>query len=168
MAATMAVVRILLVSQMYPSDAEPDYGVFVRALEEELGARGHTIELAVLTSRRGGKAKYARLMGRTISAARSFRPDVVYAHFLVPTGLIAAVSGRVPLVVTAHGQDVANIGSIPGVRTATSAVVRRATSVVAVSDYLRRALYAKLPAARGRTTVTDYGGDQDRLHAPTP
>jgi glycosyltransferase involved in cell wall biosynthesis len=161
-------VRILLVSQMYPGDSEPDYGVFVRALEEALGARGHTIERAVLTSRRGGKVKYARLMGRTISAARSFRPDVVYAHFLVPTGLIAAVSGRVPLVVTAHGQDVANIGSIPGVRTATSAVVRRATTVVAVSDYLRRELEAKLPVARGKTEVIDSGVDLERFRVSTP
>ncbi len=87
-------VRILLVSQMYPGDSEPDYGVFVRTLEQALGARGHTIERAVLTSRRGGKVKYARLMGRTIAASRRFRPDVVYAHFLVPTGLIAALSAR--------------------------------------------------------------------------
>jgi glycosyltransferase involved in cell wall biosynthesis len=161
-------VRILLVSQMYPGDSEPDYGVFVRALEEALDARGHTIDRAVLTSRRGGKAKYARLMGRTISAARSFRPDVVYAHFLVPTGLIAALSGRVPLVVTAHGQDVANIGSIPGVRTATSAVVRRATTVIAVSDYLRRELEAKLPVARGKTEVVDSGVDLQRFRVSTP
>jgi glycosyltransferase involved in cell wall biosynthesis len=161
-------VRILLVSQMYPGDSEPDYGVFVRALEEALRARGNTIERAVLTSRRGGKAKYARLMGRTISAARHFRPDVVYAHFLVPTGLVAAVSGRVPLVVTAHGQDVANIGSIPGVRTATSAVVRRATTVIAVSDYLRRELEAKVPVARGKTEVIDSGVDLERFRVSTP
>ena len=130
--------RILLVSQMYPGDSEPDYGVFVRGLEQALTARGHTIERAVLTSRRGGKAKYVRLASRSIFAARRTRPDVVYAHFLVPTGLLAGLASRAPLVVTAHGQDVANIGSIPGVRAATTAVVKRASAVIAVSDYLRR------------------------------
>src|SRR5512133_3528579 len=104
---------------MYPGDSEPDYGVFVRGLEQALTARGHTIERAVLTSRRGGKAKYARLASRSIFAARRTRPDVVYAHFLVPTGLLAGLASRAPLVVTAHGQDVANIGSIPGVRAGT-------------------------------------------------
>ena len=160
--------RILLVSQMYPGASEPDYGVFVRGLEEALAARGHTIERAVLTSRGGGKAKYARLAARTIAAARRFRPAVVYAHFLVPTGLIAALASRAPLVVTAHGQDVANIGSIPGVRASTSVVVRRASVVIAVSDYLRRELEAKVPAARGKTQVVDSGVDLDRFRPSPP
>ncbi len=159
--------RILLISQMYPGDSEPDYGVFVRGLEQALAARGHTIERAVLTSRGGGKAKYVRLAVRTLSAARRFRPDVVYAHFLVPTGLIAALVSRAPLVVTAHGQDVANIGSMPGVHAATSAVLRRATAVIAVSDYLRRELEAKVAAARGKTQVVDSGVDLERF-SPSP
>ncbi|MGN6431474.1 MAG: glycosyltransferase [Gaiellaceae bacterium] len=151
--------RILLVSQMYPGDAEPDYGVFVRQLELSLAERGNEIERAVLTSRSGGAQKYARLARLSLAAARRFKPDVVYAHFLVPTGLIAALSSRAPLVVTAHGQDVANIGERPGVRAATSAVVRRASAVIAVSDYLRRELERKIPAARGKTQVVDCGVD---------
>ena len=152
---------------MYPGPAEPDYGVFVRQLEEALAARGHEIQRAVLTSRAGGKAKYARLAGRTLSAARRFRPEVIYAHFLVPTGLVAGLASRAPLVVTAHGQDVANIGEIPGVRAATTAVVRRASAVIAVSDYLRRELEAKVPSARGKTQVVDSGVDLTRFR-PTP
>jgi glycosyltransferase involved in cell wall biosynthesis len=160
-------VRILLVSQMYPGDAEPDYGVFVRQLELALAERGHEIERAVLTTRAGGKRKYARLARLTFAAARRFRPDVVYAHFLVPTGLIAALSSRAPLVVTAHGQDVANIGDRASVRAATSAVVRRASAVIAVSNYLRRELEARIPAARGKTQVVDCGVDLVRFR-PTP
>jgi len=161
-------VRILLVSQMYPGDAEPDYGVFVRQLELALAERGHEIEHAVLTSRSGGMRKYARLARRTVEAARRFRPDLVYAHFLVPTGLIAALASRAPLVVTAHGQDVANIGERAGVRAATSAVVRRASAVIAVSDYLRRELERKIPAAQGKTEVVDCGVDLERFRPTAP
>src|SRR2546430_17396961 len=118
---------------MYPGPTDPDLGVFVRGLEEALAARGHVIERAVLDRRSRGKGKYLTLSAATLRAARRFRPDVVYAHFLVPTGLIAALAGRAPLVVTAHGQDVANIGERAGVRAATSAVVRRASAVIAVS-----------------------------------
>jgi glycosyltransferase involved in cell wall biosynthesis len=163
----MPTMRILLVSQMYPGDSEPDYGVFVRSLEQALTARGHTIERAVLTSRGGGKTKYARLAWHTLAAARRFKPEVVYAHFLVPTGLLAGLSSRAPLVVTAHGQDVANIGSIPGIRAATRMAVRRASAVIAVSDYLRRELEAKVPAARGKTQVVDSGVDLERF-TPSP
>jgi glycosyltransferase involved in cell wall biosynthesis len=160
-------VRILLVSQMYPGPAEPDYGVFVRQLEQALAARGHEIARAVLTSRAGGHAKYARLGVRAVVTARSFRPDVVYAHFLVPTGLLAGLATRAPLVVTAHGQDVANIGERAGVAAATRLVVRRAAAVITVSDYLRRELEAKIPAARGKTHVVDSGVDLERF-LPTP
>ena len=155
--------RILLVSQMYPGESEPDYGVFIAQLERELRRRGQVIEPAVLTSRRGGKRKWLELGRRTLVAARRFRPDVLYAHFLVPTGLIASAAARVPLVVTAHGQDVANIGAIPGVRAATKLVVRRARSVVTVSDYLRRELERKVPDARDKTTVLNCGVDLERF-----
>jgi glycosyltransferase involved in cell wall biosynthesis len=162
-------VRILLVSQMYPSQREPDYGVFVQRLEQALVERGHEVERAVLTSRGGGRSKYALLAGRAIAGARRSRPDVVYAHFLVPTGLLAGVATRAPLVVTAHGQDVANIGTKAGVTAATRLLLRRAAAVIAVSDYLRRELESKVPSARGKTHVIDSGVDLHRFRlAPAP
>ena len=139
---------------MYPGPADPDLGVFVRNLEQALCARGHVVERAVLDRRGGSKAKYLTLSSRTLRASRRFRPDVVYAHFLVPTGLIAALAGRAPLVVTAHGRDVRNVGWLPGIGAATRFVVRRAAAVIAVSDYLRRELEAKVPdAARPRSST---------------
>ena len=46
-----------------------------------------------------------------IAEARSFRPDVIHAHFAVPTGPVAwlaSLAGRVPFVITAH------LGDVPG------------------------------------------------------
>jgi glycosyltransferase involved in cell wall biosynthesis len=148
---------------MYPGPDDPDLGVFVASLEGELAARGHEIERAVVDRREGGRRRYLGLALRTHRSARSFRPDVVYAHFLVPAGLIAALSSKTPLVVTAHGQDVRNVGRIPGVRAATRRVVRQAAAVIAVSDYLRRELEASVPEARGRVEVVDCGVDLERF-----
>jgi len=158
-----ALVRILLVSQMYPGSADPDLGSFVAQLEHALRARGHEIELAVLDRRSGGKKRYLELRKKVRAAAR---PDVVWAHFLVPAGLIAA-GVDAPLVVTAHGRDVRNVGAIPGVAALTRRVVRRATTVIAVSDYLRRELELKIPEARGKTVVVDSGVDLERFR-PQP
>jgi glycosyltransferase involved in cell wall biosynthesis len=156
-------VKILLVSQMYPGPTAPDLGVFVRGLEEQLVARGHEVERAVLDRRGGGKVKYLRLARATSRTARWFQPDVVYAHFLVPTGLIGALAGGAPLVVTAHGRDVRNVGWLPGIRAATRFVARRAAAIIAVSDYLRRELEAKVPEARGKTEVVDSGVELERF-----
>ncbi|OAI55688.1 hypothetical protein AYO48_03030 [Gaiella sp. SCGC AG-212-M14] len=155
--------RILLVSQMYPGPSDPDLGVFVRGLEEQLVARGHEVERAVVDRRGGGKQKYLHLARATAAASRRFQPDVVYAHFLFPTGLIGALAGGAPLVVTAHGRDVRNVGWMPGIGAATRLVVRRAASIIAVSDYLRRELEAKVPEARGKIGVVDSGVDLERF-----
>jgi glycosyltransferase involved in cell wall biosynthesis len=154
---------------MYPGPADPDLGVFVRSLEEALVERGHVVERVVLDRRGGGKRKYVTLSAATLRGARRFRPDVVYAHFLVPTGLIGALAGGAPLVVTAHGRDVRNVGWLPGIAAATRYVVRRAAAVIAVSDYLRRELETKIPDARGKTEVIDSGVDLQRFDvAPAP
>ena len=121
----------------------------------------------MLDRRAGGLRRYATLARATVERARAFRPDVVYAHFLVPTGLIAALATRAPLVVTAHGRDVRNVGALRGVAGATRLVVRRASAVVAVSEYLRRELETKVPEARGKTHVIPSGVDLDRF-AVTP
>jgi len=146
---------------MYPGPDDPDLGAFVQGIERALAERGHKIERAVLNGRGGGKRRHLRLARETASVARRFKPDVVYAHFLVPTGFSAALFTRAPLVVTAHGRDVRNIGAYPGIGAATRFVARRASALIAVSDYLRRELEAKVPEARGKTHVVDCGVDLD-------
>ena len=84
---------------------------------------------------------------------------MIYAHFLVPAGLVATLASRAPLVVTAHGQDVANVGAIAGVRAATRLVVERSSAVIAVSSWLRRQLEGAIPSAAGKTEVVDCGVD---------
>ena len=108
---------------------------------------------------------------RPSASAWRFQPDVVYAHFLAPAGALAALAslaGMAPLVVTAHGRDVRNIGAIPGVWQATRAACRRAGTVIAVSDYLRRELLAKLPELDGKIEVVDCGVDLRRFRARDP
>jgi glycosyltransferase involved in cell wall biosynthesis len=155
--------RILLVSQMYPGPDAPDYGVFVRDLADAVERRGHRIERVVVDHRGAGLGKYAGLARQAFAAGRRFHPDVVWSHFLVPTGL-AALAGRAPLLVTAHGQDVRNIGTVRGVAAATRLVARRAAAIVAVSDFLRRELEERVPEARGRVEVVDSGVDLARCH----
>jgi glycosyltransferase involved in cell wall biosynthesis len=148
---------------MYPGPSDPDLGVFVANLEHELAARGHEFERAVVNSRSGGKRAHLALFRDARRVARRFKPEVAYAHFLVPAGLAASLATDAPLVVTAHGQDVANIGAIPGVRAATRRVVRRASAVIAVSGWLRERLLAAVPEAEEKTEVVDCGVDLDRF-----
>ncbi len=154
--------RVLLVSQMYPGPTTPELGVFVQGLERELETRGHVFARAVV-DHPGGKGRHAVLLRDVVRTARRFKPDVVYAHFLVPAGLLGALAGRAPLVVTAHGQDVRNAAASRAVRAATRLTVRRARSVIAVSGWLRDQLVDVVPDAATKTTVIDCGVDLSRF-----
>jgi glycosyltransferase involved in cell wall biosynthesis len=154
-------VRILLVSQFFPSAADPDLGVFVRQVADGLAERGHTVDRAVVDHRGAGRAGDARLLRDALRRARR-RPDVVFGHFLAPAGVSAAaasVAARAPLVVMAHGQDVQNAVALPPIRLLTRAVVAHADTVIFNSDWLRR----RLPMQPRRHAIIDCGVDLDRF-----
>jgi len=155
-------VRILLVSQMYPGPEAPYLGSFVATLERELESRGHELARAVV-DRHGGRTRHGQLALDVARTARRLRPDVVYAHFLVPAGLLAALAGRAPLVVTAHGQDVENARRNRAVRAATRFTIGRAGAVIAVSAWLLGRLVEVVPEALPKSSVIDCGVDLDRF-----
>jgi len=151
---------------MYPGPSAPDLGVFVKQVTDELERAGNDVSRVVIDHRGGSPAKYGGLAARALAEARRFHPDVVYAHFLFPAGAAAAFAARrvgARLVLTAHGRDVRNVGAIPGVATATAASIHRADAVIAVSDFLRRELEAKIPDAEGKVHVIDSGVDLTRF-----
>ena len=159
--------HVLVVSQMYPGPEDPDLGTFVAQGVRELRALGHEVDLAVLDRRGGGKRRFLELRREVRHAVGRRRPDAVWAHFLVPAGLIASEVDA-PLVVTAHGRDVRNVGAIPGVAALTRRVVRRAATVVCVSRYLERELCDRMPEAHGKTEVVDSGVDLALFDDPAP
>jgi glycosyltransferase involved in cell wall biosynthesis len=156
--------RILIVSQMWPGPSDPDLGAFVATIAGELEALGHAVDRAVIDHRGGSRLKYPRLCWDAVGRARRHRPDVVFAHMLFPAGLAGAAAsfaGGVPLVVMAHGADVANLGRVPGVTALTRVVLRRATGLIVNSAWLGRQLDAFVPGSADRAHVIDCGVDLD-------
>jgi glycosyltransferase involved in cell wall biosynthesis len=158
--------RVLCVTNMWPGEADPDFGAFVRAMCGALEREGCTVEVAAIDRRGRGPlrsvAKYGRLAADTVRRARG--ADVIYAHYLFPTGAIATLAGRLsgrPVVVTAHGQDVANLGRRV-VRRATAPVLRRAHTVIAVSGYLAERIAEAGPAPE-RMEIVNMGVDMERF-----
>jgi len=161
---------ILIVSQMYPGPGAPDLGVFVQGQEQALRARGHRIRVVAVTRRGGGIAKHLGFAMRVLGAAWLRRPQVVYAHFLAPAGVLAAIACRLlprtGLVVVAHGRDVRNIGERRGVARGMRLLARRADHVVAVSRFLADDLERRVPQLAGRVTVIDSGVDVESRFTP--
>jgi glycosyltransferase involved in cell wall biosynthesis len=163
-------VRIMFVTQMWPSREHPDLGSFLVPVKRELEALGHEVEVVAISRRGGRQTKYGRLSGDAVRAAVRRRPDVVFAHFLFPAGAagaFASLASRAPLVVMAHGQDVANLGQIRGAASATRAVVARARAVIANSRWLAGRLTERIPSVTSKLEVIDCGVDL-RAFEPRP
>jgi glycosyltransferase involved in cell wall biosynthesis len=162
--------KILEVTQMWPSPENPDLGSFLVPLTRELEALGHEVEVSSISRRGGSPTEYATLVRKARAAAGSFRPDVVFAHFLFPAGAAGALAARAagaPLVVMAHGQDVANLGRIHGVTTATRWVLRRSSAVIANSRWLASRLTEHIPEAGPKLEIVDCGVDLEAF-SPRP
>ncbi len=155
--------RILFVTPMWPGPADPDFGSFLVPIVRELRALGHELDLVAIDRRAGGPERHLALAARTVREARRCRPDVVFAHMLFPAGAGALLAARltgVPLVVMAHGQDVANLDR-PLLRAATVPVLRGTRALIANSHWLA----AQIP--RPVDAVIDCGIDLE-LFSPRP
>jgi len=157
---------VLLLSNMSPGPADPDYGAFVEAMGAALERRGVEVDRVVIATRAHGPlrtpAKYADLLRR--AAPRARQADVIYAHYLFPTGAVAAACGRLarrPWVITAHGRDVRNLTSVP-IRRASAGAVADAAAVIAVSRYLAAELRAS-GLALPPVYVANMGVDLERF-----
>lgn len=159
--------KVLVISNMYPSDRYPIYGAFVARQVESLRAAGVDIEVVANRERESGPltnlVKYARLVARSRRALRRGPFDLIHAHYLYPTAVIAAwVSRRAhaPLVLTAHGDDVENAarsrlaGRVAGALTT-------AAAVVAVSNHLADLLVERFGVDRDSIEVIDCGVDTE-------
>jgi glycosyltransferase involved in cell wall biosynthesis len=137
--------------------------------------------LEVLAYRGGGHARLqtpwhaglvpGMLLSLTAAVAaevRSFGPDVVHAHWLLPNALAAAmVPGRHRFVITLHGNDVRLAASpVPG-RVA-RALARRADAVLAVSEPLAREAEQVLGLTAGSVAVARLPLPADLVASPLP
>jgi glycosyltransferase involved in cell wall biosynthesis len=95
--------RVLIVTNMYPSRERPEFGVFVRDQLEAL-CRIDGIEAELFAFEGGGMRAYRRQIRKLHKHLKEHDYDVVHAHYGL-TGWVARRAKAKPLVVTYHGTD---------------------------------------------------------------
>ncbi len=150
--------RVLVVTNMYPTQERPELGVFVRDQVEALCRRGDLdVELFVFPP---GKKSYPRAVRDLRRLLKRRRFDVYHAHYGL-TGWVAHLAGCKPLVVTFHGTDLRHRRVGPWSRRLANRVARPA---VVSSDLARELRLARL---REHPAVLPCGVDM-RLFRPLP
>ncbi len=151
--------RALIVTNMYPSPAQPALGSFVADQVAALRRTGEA-EVEVFAFRPAGPRAYPRAARSLRAGYAARRFDIVHAHFGLTTWPALAAHARAR-VVTLHGTDLAH----PRSRAITLAGLRLNDLVGVVSEPLS----AKVPgwAAGGRVAVLPCGVDMHRFR-PIP
>ena len=104
--------RILLLSNMYPSEKTPSYGIFVKNIYMQLLEAGIDIDKCVIEGQRS--TKVGKLLAYAIYIVKSlfrllFTRRTIYIHFVAHTSfpvLILSLFRRFNIVAHVHGGDV--------------------------------------------------------------
>lgn len=152
--------RVLIVTNMYPSPARPEQGGFVRDQVESLRRiQGLELELFAFHPT-GGIRPYVSAARELRRRFRDERFDVVHAHYGLTGWSALAVRGA-PRMVTFHGTDLHHSLAGPLSR----ALVRLLDLPATVSARLAREPGAGIPGAgvRRRVAVLPMGVDLERF-----
>jgi len=160
--------KVLVVTNMYPSATRPHWGAFIRSQVESLAALG--VENAIYEIE-GWKstARYAHAMREVPALARREGVDLVHAHYGL-SGAAAVGVREIPLVVSFCGDDLLGRPDAQGRITPRSKwlvsvsrlAARRADAVIVKTQEMRR----KLPDI-AQVEVIPNGVDLARF-APIP
>ncbi|TAM83605.1 MAG: glycosyltransferase [Acidobacteria bacterium] len=96
--------RVLVVTNLWPTEADPGYGSFVQAQMESLRPLGVEFDTLFIDGR-ASRWNYLRAVSRMRVLLRKDRYDLVHAHFGL-SGWVARCQLRVPVVVSFMGDDV--------------------------------------------------------------
>lgn len=139
--------RVLAITNMYPSRARPGWGSFIRSQVDSLRKAGIEVDVLVIEGYRS-RWEYLRAIRRMRQKLRETRYDVIHAHYGL-SGLVARCQFSIPIVVSFCGDDLYGHAGADGRRRLTSAplawVQRQLSRFVDASIVKSRAMNELLP-----------------------
>ncbi len=164
-------IKMLLVSSLYPSAQKPGYGIFVQNCENGLKEHGFEIERAVIDATPSGLlhkiALYISFYARILYMGIFGRYDIIYGHFVshicLPLYLISLVK-KVKIVINIHGGDISVEGDIrkliyhfilnPFIKK----IFAAAALIISPSRHYKRILAARYKLENDKIFVSPSGG----------
>ncbi|WP_022793511.1 glycosyltransferase family 4 protein [Marinococcus halotolerans] len=157
--------KILLVSNMYPSDKYPSYGTFVRNSEKMLEENGIKVENAVLTKHQRPVSRYLNyglFYVKTLIKALANKYDAVYVHYPSLSSIPVLVAGYVKklnVYVNIHGSDVVPENMKQKIMNKITVLsLKRADKIICPSEYFRDLVIQKHKIPKEKLYVFPSGG----------
>lgn len=157
--------RILFVTNMYPTPQRPAYGAFVWQQAEQLRQFGHTVDVVNIL---GFQSRRNYLKGALEVIRKTSRTeyDIVHAHY-GQSAFPAWFRLRAPLVITFHGSDVLVRGLFQSFCSRVASHL--ADAVIVVSEEIRRRISGVvIPCGVDMNVFRPYNRDEARARLGWP
>lgn len=162
--------KILAITNMYPSPERPASGVFIEQQVKGLLSRGMDVRIMFVDRRKQGASIYFRIAPMLEHGLADFAPDLVHIMYGgVIADQVTRQRGLPPTVITFHGSDLLGenqsglkrkLISHYGVLCSRKAA-HRADGIVVVARHLSKALGPRIPVSKVK--VIPCGIDLDRF-----
>ena len=161
--------KIVVFSNMYPSQKHPTFGLFVKNQVGLLQSTG--LDVDVVAIQNPGKGKIQALKKYMTWFCRSFlymmknrkNLSLTHAHYAFPTGIISLVGKKVfgiPYVVTVHGGDIDKMAAkSQRIADMTKNILGQAESVIVVGDKLREDVINNFDVPETNVHIMSMGVD---------
>jgi len=148
-------VRVLVVTAMYPTNENPNYGTFVKSQMESIQAAGVDIEVEFIRGHES-KFEYLSAISRITKAASSGEFDLIHAHYGL-SGIVSRCQFKLPVVVSYCGSDVYGHTDEKGNMPLTEwplVLLQRAAAICMTSVIVKsRAMQALLPTCKNMHVI---------------
>ena len=162
--------RILLITNMFPSAKDPLFGIFVKNFKAQLEQLGvHFSHKALIC----GKSQhilqklwvYAKHYFRVLCFSFSGGYDLVYIHYFshhIPILWAFFLWGKKPVVVNAHGSDILGVIRNNRIRAIGSSALRRIDLLVVPTEYFKTLILEQFPVLDKDSIYVSPSGGIDR------
>lgn len=161
--------KIVVLSNMYPTENHPTFGIFVKNQVKQLKDAGANIEVIAIDE--PGKGKFLTLkkyfswfMKSMIYLLKNKRNiSLTHAHYAFPTGVLSLMGKKlfnIPYVVTVHGGDIDKMAEKnKRIKQMTARILVNAERVIAVGERLRNDIVNNFNVPEARVEVLSMGVD---------
>lgn len=158
--------NILLVSNMYPNNKYPHYGIFVKNTEDLLKENGLTIDKVILHKQ---DSKVKKIITYLVFYIKSFilslinNYDYIYVHFISHSTLGILLpfitSKKTKLVLNVHGNDIVADTKIDNKNIKKSSLyLKYANIVISPSKYFEQVLIKEYKVPKNKIVIYPSGG----------
>ena len=164
--------RLLIVSNMYPTDKSPTFGTFVKNFADGLVQRrpGYRVDIVAVrgtAQSKWGKLRkyvgfYASLLGKLLFK----KYDMVYVHtitFPTPPLRIASLFRNLNLIFNVHGSDVLTNSRLSEMlKQLCRPLFAKSRYIVVPSEYFKRVVIKEFPELEERKIIVSASGGVSR------